>query len=73
LCVSWNNKRFSESKCTLQQWKLSLLFGEGSKSVTKCLAFWTTPFMASPFYIQQNDNKWFHHNQGEIYDCVKEE
>jgi len=37
------------------------------------VAFLTTPFMASPFYIQQNDNKGFHHNQGEFYDCVKEE
>jgi hypothetical protein len=37
------------------------------------VAFLTAPFMASPFYIQQNDNKGFYHNQGEFYDCVKEE
>jgi len=24
LCISWSNKRFSESKCTVQQWKLDL-------------------------------------------------
>ena len=29
--------------------------------------------MASPFFIQQNDNKGFNQKQGEFYDCVKEE
>jgi hypothetical protein len=37
LCISWNNKRFSESKCTVQLWKLMhMKFTSGSR-IYNCL------------------------------------